>query len=236
MVRTVLLFFIALSLLPPRAVAQANADAAFLFAYRIKPGMDDAFADGYRRHLNWHAQHQDSLPWFAWYVYSGPGMDLFVDGTVGIAAQAMDERVEPAADGRDADTTFAPYGTPAYRSMLRLRRELGTATRLEARRPGKMQVVVRITLEPGGLAAFERAAQKVAATRPALSDYAIYEIVAGGKRPAYMLVRQFDTWAELENGARDPLRLILLSAADAVEQTESEVWVFSPEHSLFPKR
>src|SRR5205085_8774735 len=41
------------------AAPRAARDGAFLFTYRAKPGQDAAFAQGYRRHLDWHAEHAD---------------------------------------------------------------------------------------------------------------------------------------------------------------------------------
>jgi hypothetical protein len=84
------------------AQTRRNDHAAFLFAYRAKPGMDAAFAEGYRRHLDWHAARGDSLAWLAWTVVDGPQLGTFVDGAFGIAFKAFDDRVDPRGDAADA--------------------------------------------------------------------------------------------------------------------------------------
>ena len=63
-------------------VARAQSDnAAFLFAYDIDRGKEEAFEAGYAAHLAWHADHADALPWYGWYVTSGPRTGLFIDDT-----------------------------------------------------------------------------------------------------------------------------------------------------------
>jgi len=142
--------------LAPDATGQITRDAAYLFAYRIKPGREAAFDAGYRRHLDWHAQHRDSLPWLGWTVVAGTWLDLFVDGTFGITPQAFDARVEPRADVADAHSNVTPHADPIYRYAYRVRRELGSAVRLELGRAGAMQLVSSITLRPGSVDQFER--------------------------------------------------------------------------------
>src|SRR5258706_9722604 len=66
--------------------------AAFLFAYHLKPGMQASFDEGYRRHLAWHQGKRDTLVWYAWYVTSGERTGLFIDGSFGAPFAAFDQR------------------------------------------------------------------------------------------------------------------------------------------------
>src|SRR5690606_12816878 len=127
-----------------RRRAERGGTAAFLFSYRIIPGMERDFFDGYRRHLEWHRSRADSLSWLGWTVVDGPGLGRFVDGAFGIPHRAFDERVDPAGDGADAARNVTAYATPVGRELHRLRPELGSATRLERGEPGAMQKVTRL--------------------------------------------------------------------------------------------
>lgn len=223
------------ALLSP-AGAQQVGDAAFVFAYRMKPGMESSFTEGYRRHLSWHAEHQDSLPWLGWFVVSGPGLGMFVDGTFGIRHQAFDDRVDPSGDGRDADKNVTAFGDPVYRHTYRLRRDLGTAARLETGKPAPMQLVCWVTLRPAGVEGFERRIRRLPANGRRFLDYAVYERVVGGEQPAFLVVAQLQSWAELEDHNRNPIRALLALAGEDVARAETEVWQYRADLSYFPKR
>jgi hypothetical protein len=223
-------------ILPSSTSAQQVGDAAFVFAYRMKPGMESSFTEGYRRHLRWHAEHQDSLPWLGWFVVSGPGLGMFVDGTFGIRLQAFDNRVAPADDGQDAEKNVTAFGDPAYRYTYRLRRDLGTAARLETGKPAPMQLVCWLTLRPAGMGDFERRMRRLPANGRRFLDYAVYERLAGGEQPAFLVVAQLQSWAELEDSGRNPIRAMLSLAGEDVVRAETEVWHYQADLSYFPKR
>lgn len=231
---TLAVLAIGLPALAAQASSQTSADAVYLFAYRIKPGQEAAFDSGYRRHLDWHVQHRDSLSWLGWTVTAGTGLDMFVDGTFGITPQAFDARVDPRADAADADSNITPYADPVYRYAYRLRRELGSSDRLEKGRPAPMQVVSWFTIRPGQMSAFERAVGSLRGRAPPGLDYAVYERRAGGPQPAYLLVIQVQGWAQVEE-AIDRLVGALLRLPDSViAHADTEVWRHRPEWTLIP--
>ena len=218
-----------------RPQAPPARDAAFLFAYRAKPEMDAAFAQGYRRHLDWHAAHNDSLTWLAWTIIDGPGIGTFVDGAFGVALEAFDDRVDPRGDGEDAGRNVTAFATPPSRQLLRLRHDLGLTTRLEQGRPGAMQRVVSLTIKPGSEPTVEQTLRTLA-TRPSALDYAVYEQMSGGEQPAFVIVAQFDAWADLDDAARDPVRTIVRALGSTVSRVESAVWQHRPDLTYTPRR
>ena len=228
---------LALCLTPSVSEAQRVArDAAFLFAYRAKPDMDAAFAAGYRRHLDWHAAHGDSLAWLAWTVVDGPAAGTFVDGTFGIVFKAFDDRVDPRGDGEDAVRNVTAFAVPTGRETLRLRRELSSATRLESGRAGRMQKVVRLLARPGTQAEIDRALLAVRSGGGKMLDYAVYERVSGGEQPAYVVVVQLDAWADFESERSDPASSIIRALGTRLVRAESEIWAYRPELTYLPGR
>jgi len=226
-----------LACLTPRlAAAQSpGRDAAFLFAYRAKPGMDVEFAQGYRRHLDWHAAHNDSLPWLAWTVIDGPSLGTFVDGTFGIAFKSFDDRVDPRGDGEDAGRNVSAFANATDRQVLRLRRDLSPSSRLESNAAAAMQRVVSLTMKPGAETSAEQQLRTLAAKRASL-DYAVYERVSGGDLPGYVVVVQFNAWAELAGSDADPARTIVRALGANVTRVQSETWVYRPDLTYVPKR
>jgi hypothetical protein len=184
-----------------------RGDAAFLFAYSARRGMEREFEQGYARHLEWHAGNRDSLAWHAWTIVDGPRLGTFVDGAFGIPFRAFDDRVDPRGDQLDAARNVTSFADPVTREAYRLRRDLSTsAPRLEAARPAPLQRVIRISLHPGAHAAFELAVRSLAVRiRPRL-DYSIYESVSGNEHPAYVMIVQLSGWSDLEDSATEPGR------------------------------
>jgi hypothetical protein len=231
---------IAVGLGPAAAGAQtpqhSAGDAAFLFAYRAKPGQETAFFEGYRRHLDWHKAHADSLTWLAWTVYDGSGVDTFVDGTFGIPFAAFDQRVDPRGDGADAMRNVSAFADAIWREVFRLRRDLGSSTRLEDGKPAPMQRVVYVTVRPGRELLFEQALRTLRGHRGRTLDYAAYERVSGGDEMTYVLVVGLAAWADLQDPAREPTRVVLRDAAAAVAHVRSETWILRPELVYAPNR
>ncbi len=217
----------------PTRSSSGGGEAAFLFSYRPRPERTDSFVAGYRRHLDWHAQHRDSLTWLAWNVIDGPDQGLFVDGTFGISFAAFDARVEPAADAADFIRNVSPHSDPIGRETFRLRADLSTARRLEQNRAGAMQKVVRIGVRPGEVNRFEQTALQV--KRGTAASYSVYQRVSGGIEAEFMLVLQLDGWADFRDPALDP-SVALLGQAGSIEKAESSTWLYQPRLTYSPAR
>lgn len=252
--RTVTLAAALLGMLRGSGVSQetdatdSTGDAAFLFAYCPKAGERELFEEGYRRHLDWHRQRSDPLPWYAWWVVTGDRVGLFVDGTFGISFSAFDARIDPKADAADFAQTTAPFADPTFRRVLRLRRDLSSAAELEARRPSRLVHVIEHRLRAGGEAQFEkvlRVVREAYAGRVQPPAYAWYELIDGGERPSYLLWLPAESWSDLASsavGLRDLIAGARLgdaeelqrSLADVVTRTVSETWSWAQNLTYLP--
>ena len=219
---------------PCQPQVTAARDAAFLFMYRAKPDMDAAFAEGYKRHLEWHAAHSDSLTWLAWTVIDGPSTGTFVDGTFGISFKAFDDRVDQAADGQDATKNVTAFAVPTNRAVLRLRPELSTSTRLEHGLPGRMQKVTTFVAQPGRESMVVQTLRTMAAAKYAGLDYSIYERTSGGEQPAFIVVVQLDAWADLADASKDPAERIRRATGSSLVRSETEIWAYRPDLTYSP--
>jgi hypothetical protein len=243
---------IALALSAPAAAqtpasTRDSGDAAHLFAYWPKKGMGKRFDEGYRTHLQWHRGKHDPLVWYAWYVYDGDRAGLFIDGSFGAPFAAFDHRVDPAGDGADGERNVTPYADTAFRASYRLRRELSTGFPLERWKPSKSVQVFHYTLRAGTVARFEKA---VRAAREALlrqgdaPAHTWYELVVGGKAPAYLLMVARDGWKSFDSHG-DGLDALVARSADArtllddlaasVAEVKVETWGYREDLSLIPE-
>lgn len=224
------------------ASTRDSGDAAHLFAYWPKKGMEERFDEGYRTHLQWHRGKRDPLVWYAWYVYDGERAGLFVDGSFGAPFAAFDRRVDPAGDGADADRNVTPYADGAFRASYRLRRELSTGFPLERWKPTKRIQVFHYTLRVGAQARFERALSAARANLARQADapaHTWYEKVTGGTAPEYMLMVARDGWASYD---RHVATLEALAGRDhaedltaAVDEVRVETWLYREDLSLIPE-
>ena len=64
-------------------VKEVEGDAAFLFAYSVREGQMNNFVEGYKKHLQWHIDKKDPLPWSAWFVFTGNRLGLFIQPAPG---------------------------------------------------------------------------------------------------------------------------------------------------------
>jgi len=237
----------------PIATAQpANTGdrAAFFFAYHPKPGMKHLFEEGYRRHLAWHRQKGDPLPWFAWYVTSGERLGLFIDASAGVPFSAFDQRVEVKADAADFVQTTAPFADDAFRSLYRLRSDLSTGQPIEDLRPSPIVQVTHYVLRPGTEIRFEGVIGRLAAALEEQQEAPVhtwYELVAGGDHPGFMLMVPRSGWADFgERGwtiaeiltrtyGSERAADLLATLADSVASSRSETWSYREDLSYFPE-
>lgn len=224
----------ALILMPSAGAAQeAGGTGAFLFSYRPDDGARAAFEAGYGRHLEWHREAGDTLTWIGFDVIAGPGLGRFVDGIFGVSFAAVDGRVDPAGDARDAASNVDPHATPVSRELLRLRPDLGTAAPLEAAEPTALVQVVRYTGPPAGLAILEDALRRLRSDGRVgeLHPFTVYETLAGSTSASFVVMVWRRSWSSFDQAGADPvgaLRRALMiledGAAAGVRLASNEVW------------
>ncbi|MBO9560971.1 MAG: hypothetical protein J7515_20600 [Caulobacter sp.] len=221
----------------------AEQQAAFLFTYDIDRGQQAAFEAGYAAHLAWHAAHGDALPWYGWYVTSGPRTGLFVDGTFGVPFAAMDARPDPAGDGADMAARVLPYAKARSYSAHALWPKPSTARSLEDRRPTPELDAYSLKIPPSDVAAFETAL--LASTRAGKGrlGWTWYRLVGGGEVGTYLVLVPRQNWADLAGRPADLAGLIAAAygpspdaarAAALVKSVEVETWSYKPRLSRLP--
>lgn len=225
---------------PPAAPAQQTA---FLFTYDVDRGEEAAFEAGYAAHLDWHAARHDALPWFGWYVTSGPRTGLFVDGTFGVPFAAMDRRPDPAGDGADMTARVLPHAKARAYSAHVLWPEPSTAFSLEARDPSPVLDVYGLAVAPADVAAFEAAVLASARTGRGRLGWTWYRLASGGAPGSYLVLVPRRAWADLADRPNDLAGLMAAAygaspvhrrAAALVRGLEIETWSYQPKLSRLP--
>lgn len=226
--------------------APQAASVSQLYFYSIKDR--PAFEEGYRRHLSWHAAHNDPLVWYAWTIDSGPRKGNFVDGTFGATFAGLDARVDLNGDGADFVHNVSPYVTALNIESWTLWVSPSTATPLEDRQPGAELDVFLLQVDPAESASFEATVDKLAQakrqTKRDATKLSWYRAVRGTDLPMYMLLLTRQNWADIE--AASPRFAEMLTNAYAgtsaqvadvlrhVRTIRTETWDYEPRLSLIP--
>jgi hypothetical protein len=173
-------------------------------------------------------------------------MGRFVDGTFGLPFAALDHRVDPAGDAADGAANVTAHAEPVARELVRLRRDLGTATPLEDGRSTPLVQVVRYSAGPAGSAQVERAlAELHRSTSPgSLLPYTVYQTLAGseGVDPGFLVLVWRDGWSSFADPAESPVEALRLGLGGAMGsgpsvegvRTTSWIWRFRPDLTYLP--
>lgn len=232
LIATALLLVLALGAAAPAPSlaqgAKASGTIARTFEIEVREGLGTQFADGYRRHLEWHTRAGDPWAWYMWRVSNGERAGLYVDGTFGHAWSDFDAAVDPAGDGADNVVNVDPFTTRAANHVWRLRPELG-GLQVD---PEAAPMVLRTEYRVGSGAREEfddalRRLRGVAGDRP----YAVFELVSGGEPPTYVVWVPVATWSDAGDFAERASEIMRALAARA-ESTRAELWQFRPEMSI----
>lgn len=171
------------------SAGERGDNVARLVAYRLKPGHDAQFEAGYRRHLEWHRQHNDPWAWLGWSFINGPRSGWFMDGTFGHSWAHLDQSVAPEEDLADNIANVDPHAdlmeNAVYQLDDRLSRE--PAAILEA----PILSMVTVEVEPGGQHAFE--VRLAGISRPGNAAglppaWAVLRLVSGGTPDRYLIM------------------------------------------------
>jgi hypothetical protein len=218
-----------------------------LYFYSIKDR--PAFEQGYRRHLGWHAAHNDQLAWYAWLIDSGLRKGAFVDGTFGATFAGLDGRPDPSGDGADFGQNVTPYVTALDVETWTLWAVPSTATPLEDRHPGTTLDVFVLQVDPSEALSFEAALEKLtkeklAKTKQEAPKLSWYRVVRGNNLPMYAVLLTRKNWTDIES-AGPTLREMLVNAyagttaqvaevLHRVRTIRTETWSYEPRLALIP--
>lgn len=189
-----------------------------------KPGLDQAFADGYRRHLQWHAENRDPWSWYGWTFVLGGRMGQFMDGTFDHAPDALDRAIKPAEDAADNRQNVNPHAEFASHGVYRRLPGLSTGQKLPD--ASAFLVMDTYTVHPGSEARFEAEMEK----HKSSADQSWFRLVIGGRQSQYVLMRRAASWADAV--AHAPLTV----TEGLVESHQSELLRFQRDMSYFPSR
>lgn len=216
--------------------AQEAGNVARLVFWKMKPGMDRDFEQGYKRHLDWHRSNHDLWSWFGWSIISGERDGYFVDGTFFHNWSDLDSPVNPSADGADVDLNVTPYGDAQLVATYESVPGLTALGPRELNSP--LLTLCYFAVRPGGGAEFESLlASSFQSVKPGEVRFALLRPVNGATE--YILLLAASKLSEQERQAQLLSRLLESAARDKkgnvlVERFHTETARYRPDMSNLP--
>ena len=110
-------------------LAQKSPDVCQISIWKVKPGAAAAWAEGRKKHMEFHKQQKDAFTWYTWEVINGDRAGNFLTGTFDHYWKDFDGR--EAFDALDAADLAKTSGPATESSSDGYWIHLGEASRLE---------------------------------------------------------------------------------------------------------
>ena len=227
-------------------VAQKTPDLGEVTIWKVKDGAAAAFAEGRKKHMDFHRQQKDTWSWYTWEIVNGDRSGQFITGSFDHYWKDFDGREAfDVLDSADVAKTFGPHATLVTTGTWTLMREMSRA-QPGATGPAKLSQLTHYHVKPAEVPAFEDALKEITAALtkiewPVHSQW--YRLVSGGEGPHYVLSTPRASWADfapqdkslLEGlteavGARRATEL-LATVRGATKSFYGEVMAYRPELS-----
>ncbi len=227
-------------------VAQKSPDLGEVTVWKVKDGAAAAFAEGRKKHMDFHRQQKDTWTWYTWEIVNGDRAGQFITGSFGHYWKDFDGREAfDALDSVDVAKTFGPHATMVTTGTWAMVPEM-SRTRPDTTGPPKFSQLTHYQVKLAEVPDFEDAVKEISAALtkiewPVYSTW--YRLVSGGEGPHYVLSTARASWADfaptekslLEGlteavGARRATEL-LDTVRGATKSLYTEVMAYRPELS-----
>jgi len=220
------------------ATAQQPGNVARIVIWQPKPGMSRDFEEGYKRHLKWHREKNDSFRWYGWNIVSGDRPDYFADGTFFHQWSDFDNPVSPAEDGANNALNVEPYADVRSLATFEM---VPVLSKLEAHQlAAPLLTFYYLSLAPGSNSEFERmVAGALHDSGAEAIEHAVFRPVNGTTE--YLVLLTALKVSDLGPQAAVAARLLeslreKMKASSIVERVRTETGHYRPDLSYVPGR
>jgi len=241
-----------LQLLATAAVAQEAPIIARVVSYKVRPGMEQKFEDGMKRHNDFHAKQKDTGTHDMYVVSSGENTGTYIRMAPGRKWEDFDaeEAWAGQADAADSAVNLDPYVAAAAPAYYRFRNDLSSPLD-PAAKPERMYAVIYFQVKQGR---FDDMVAVLKRRNEALRKanwqraYLWYTLVNGGAGGTFVLALPRTKWADFNPLPKAPAEVYdevfgrgeadALSRLfnEAVEASRSEIVTYRPDLSHRPAR
>ncbi len=144
-------------------LAQKSPEVCQISVWKVKPGAGAAWAEGRKKHMEFHKQQKDALGWYTWEIINGDRAGSFITGTFDHYWKDFDGR--EAFDVMDAADIAKTSGPATESSSDGYWIHMGAASRNEpgATGPSKYSQLVHYYVRIADVPRFEDALETITA-------------------------------------------------------------------------
>lgn len=176
--------------------AWAQTIAQVYFA-RPKPGHEQAYEEGRKKHAEWHKKQNDTWTWRVFEVIMGENTGSYIISTPGHEWKDFDGREAfEQADSADAAANLAPHQDSAYPSLWVMRGDMSVPA--ASTEPAAFSQVTHFYVKPEGVTEFAENVKKISeAIKKSNWGTGLmwYQLVSGGEGPRFVLSVGRKDWA-----------------------------------------
>lgn len=180
-------------------LAQKAPEVCEVTVWKVKPGAGAAWADGRKKHMEFHKAQKDAFGWFTWEVVNGDRAGNFITGTFDHYWKDFDGR--DAFDALDTADMAKSFGAATESSSDGYWIHMGAASRNDpnATGPSKYSQLVHYYVHVADVPRFEDALETITgelnkAKWPTYSSW--YRLASGGDGPHYVLSTRRNSFAD----------------------------------------
>lgn len=180
-------------------LAQKAPEVCEITVWKVKAGAGAAWADGRKKHMEFHKQQKDAFGWYTWEVINGDRAGNFITGTFDHYWKDFDGR--EAFDALDAADMAKTAGPATEASSDGYWIHMGDASRNEpgATGPSKYSQLVHYYVRIADVPRFEDALETITAelNKTTWTTYSSwYRLASGGDGPHYVLSTRRNSFAD----------------------------------------
>lgn len=185
---------------PAQQAAQQNT-VVEIHVNRPKPGMQQQYESGRKRHMAWHKSQNDKWSWLTYEIMTGDSTGSYVVGSFGHSWKDFDGREKfQQADTADANANVVPSLQSDETSYWVFRRDMSNSQQPEGSSP--YVSVTHFMVAPDGVSTFVESAKKVvegiAKTNYPGKPGRWYVLANGGAGPHFVLVQDRKSIGDLQ--------------------------------------
>jgi hypothetical protein len=180
-------------------LAQKQPDVCQVSVWTAKAGSEAAWAEGRKKHMEFHKAQKDAFGWFTWEVLNGDRAGSFLTGTFDHYWKDYDGRdAFDALDGADIARTTGPL-TASSTTGFWIHMSGASRTKPGATVPSKYSQLTHYYVNLADVPRFEDALETAKAeldkiSWPTYSSW--YRLASGGDGPHYVLATGRDSYAD----------------------------------------
>lgn len=180
-------------------LAQKQPDVCQVSVWTAKAGSEAAWAEGRKKHMEFHKAQKDAFAWLTWEIVNGDRAGGFITGTFDHYWKDYDGRdAFDALDGADMAKTFGP-ATESSTSGFWIHMSGASRQDPAATTPPKFSQLTHYYVRPADVPRFEDALETAKAeldkiSWPVRSSW--YRLASGGEGPHYVLSTPRGSYAD----------------------------------------